>query len=338
MESIWIAGQRFWQSIFYGWSEIALKEFNLMTCKETVKQSLKQKGRRQVTQVKTDKIKAQFQCRHLRQGRWLRVLQYRWNYRRTTWSESKDSKYQSCNSTNSSIHNRFSCGKIDSKPKSLLQLRDAGREDRICSEQDHPEFPSLEEGQPRGAESPKRGQISARKTDRLQDLRLLSSDWRSCSIRECWFILCYSSWWQHSGIRYKMGRSSIVDVKNSIRWYLGRSTVLERYRFATIKSWKPWVKRRKNQKLRLRNFDARHGRVESGAVIKSRKGLIGVEGGKSICYQWKEKGQCSKGDTCSFRHETKIVRRNQNTLPPHFLSQPHHEVEVCRGREVPEHR
>ena len=26
-----------------------------------------------------------------------------------------------------------------------------------------------------------------------------------------------------SGIRYKMGRSSIVDVKNSMRWYLGKS-------------------------------------------------------------------------------------------------------------------
>ena len=32
----------------------------------------------------------------------------------------------------------------------------------------------------------------------------------------------------------------------------------------------------------------------------------------------------------------KIVRKNQNTLPPHFPSQPFHEVEVCRGREVSE--
>ena len=33
---------------------------------------------------------------------------------------------------------------------------------------------------------------------------------------------------------------------------------------------------------------------------------------------------------------TKIVRKNQNTLPPRLLSQPYHEVEVCRGREVSE--
>ena len=32
----------------------------------------------------------------------------------------------------------------------------------------------------------------------------------------------------------------------------------------------------------------------------------------------------------------KVVRKNQNTLPPHLLSEPYHEVEVCRGREVTE--
>ena len=31
-----------------------------------------------------------------------------------------------------------------------------------------------------------------------------------------------------------------------------------------------------------------------------------------------------------------IVRKNQNTLLPHFPSHPSHEVEVCRGREVSE--
>ena len=75
-----------------------------------------------VTQVKTDKIKALFQCRHLQEGRWLRVLQYRWNYRRTTWSGSKDSKYRNCNSTNSLIHIRSWCGKFDAKHEPLLVL------------------------------------------------------------------------------------------------------------------------------------------------------------------------------------------------------------------------
>ena len=52
---------------------------------------------------------------------------------------------------------------------------------------------------------------------------------------------------------------------------------------------KTMVKRSIDQKLRLRNFDARHGRTESGAVVKSRKGSIGAEGGKGICYQRKVK-------------------------------------------------
>ena len=35
------------------------------------------------------------------------------------------------------------------------KLRDAGREDCLCSEQDRSEFPLQEEGQSRGTESPK---------------------------------------------------------------------------------------------------------------------------------------------------------------------------------------
>ena len=63
---------------------------------------------------------------------------------------------------------------------------------------------------------------------------------------------------------------------------------------------KTTVKRNLDQKLRLRNFDAGHGRIETGAVVKNRKGLIGVEEGKGTCSQWKAEAQCSKGDQCSF--------------------------------------
>ena len=64
------------------------------------------------------------------------------------------------------------------------------------------------------------------------------------------------------------------------------------------------VKRSMDQKLRLRNVDARHGRIGTGSVVKSHKGLIGFERGKGICYQWKEKGKCSKEGQCSFWHES----------------------------------
>ena len=63
------------------------------------------------------------------------------------------------------------------------------------------------------------------------------------------------------------------------------------------------VKRSIDQKLRLRNFDVRYERVETGAVVTNRRGQRGVERGHGECYQWKAKGQCSRGDKCSFRHD-----------------------------------
>ena len=88
---------------------------------------------------------------------------------------------------------------------------------------------------------------------------------------------------------YKLGLRESVQLK----------TVLELYDMEIHQ--KISMPNDQKLKLRLRNFDAGHGRIESEAVVKSRKGLIGVEGGKGICYRWKEKGQCRKNDTES-RH------------------------------------
>ena len=76
------------------------------------------------------------------------------------------------------------------------------------------------------------------------------------------------------------------------------------------------VKRSVDQKLRLRIFDARHRRIETGAVIKNRKHMNGVEGGKGTCYQWKEKGQCSKGDQCSFHESSDRAKPTPKAEPP----------------------
>ena len=96
---------------------------------------------------------------------------------------------------------------------------------------------------------------------------------------------------------------------------------------------KTMVKRRKDQKLRLRILDTRHGKFESGAVIKSRKGLSGVDGGKGICYQWKEKRPCSQGDRYSFRHET----QDRAQKLEHSAATPS-EPTVSRGRSVSKKR
>ena len=39
--------------------------------------------------------------------------------------------------------------------------------------------------------------------------------------------------------------------------------------------WKTVLQRSTDQKLRLQNFDARHGRIETGAVLENRKGMSG---------------------------------------------------------------
>ena len=66
---------------------------------------------------------------------------------------------------------------------------------------------------------------------------------------------------------------------------------------------KTMVKRSIDQKLRLRYFDARNERVETGAVVTSRRGSSGIERGQGVCFEWKAKGQCSRGDQCSFGHD-----------------------------------
>ena len=96
---------------------------------------------------------------------------------------------------------------------------------------------------------------------------------------------------------------------------------------------KTMVKRNSDQKLLPRNFDARHGKLETGAVVKSRKGLSGVEGGKGTCDQWIEEGQCSKGDKCSFRHES----NDRAQKPEHNAATPS-EPSMTRGRSVSKKR
>ena len=72
-----------------------------------------------------------------------------------------------------------------------------------------------------------------------------------------------------------------------------------------------------DQKLRLPNFDARNEKIETGAVVTNRWGQRGVERGQGECYQWKAKGQCSRGDKCSFRHdEDKRAKPTPKTAPP----------------------
>ena len=112
-------------------------------------------------------------------------------------------------------------------------------------------------------------------------------------------------------------------------WELYDMEIHQNISMPNYQKLKTMVKRSTDQKLRLRNFDARHRRIESGAVVKSRKGRIGVEGGKGTCYQWREKVQCSTGDQCSFRHDSS----DRAQTPEHTAATPS-EPTVSRGRSV----
>ena len=186
--------------------------------------------------------------------------------------------------------------------KELCKFCDVGREGCFFSEQDHPEFPIQEEGQSGWTESPERGPYFTRKTDRFHDLRLFSSNCRPLiHYHVALIFLCYSSWWPHSGIRYKMrwcftiyicqrfqpmifwkvciSWEYVSLINSKLYWNFMTWRFIRRYRCPITKTSRPWWKSI-DQKHRLRNFGARHGRIETWAVVKNQKGMSGVEGGK----------------------------------------------------------
>ena len=101
---------------------------------------------------------------------------------------------------------------------------------------------------------------------------------------------------------------------------------------------KTLVKRSIDQNLRLRFFDARHGRIEEGALVKSQKALSGVERGKGICFQWKEKGDSVRKETVAVSGTRVTIVQSRHQKPHHPLSHnlQEHEVEVCPEKEMPE--
>ena len=88
------------------------------------------------------------------------------------------------------------------------------------------------------------------------------------------------------------------------------------------------VKRSIDQKLRLRNFDARHLKIDTGAVVTSRRGFSGIEREKGVCYRREAKGRCSRGDQCSFGHE------GHESAKPTPKTAPSSEPPTPRGRSA----
>ena len=63
----------------------------------------------------------------------------------------------------------------------------------------------------------------------------------------------------------------------------------------------------------MKNFEARNGNYETSAVVKNQGTKQREQISLGDCWQWKANGQCSKGDTCSFRHDKDKCAKS--TLP-----------------------
>ena len=94
---------------------------------------------------------------------------------------------------------------------------------------------------------------------------------------------------------------------------------VKRYRSLIHKDGK-MVNRSIDKKLRLRIFDSRNESIETRQWFKNRSDQRSVERGPRESWKWKAKKQCSKGDTCSFRHDENMrVKPKPTSAPPSEL-------------------
>ena len=76
---------------------------------------------------------------------------------------------------------------------------------------------------------------------------------------------------------------------------------------------KTMVKRSIEQDIRIKKFGARIGNFETTAVVKNQGTKQRAQRILGDCWQWEAKGQCSKGHSCSYRHD--INKRAKTTQP-----------------------
>ena len=100
---------------------------------------------------------------------------------------------------------------------------------------------------------------------------------------------------------------------------------------------KTMVKRSIDQKLRLRNSDARHDKIETGAVVTSHSGLSGIEIQRYLSPVERKKGSVRRETSAVSGMRVTIVQ-DRHQKPRHPLSHQlqKHEVEVRREIETSE--
>ena len=98
---------------------------------------------------------------------------------------------------------------------------------------------------------------------------------------------------------------------------------------------KTMVKRGIEHSLRMKNFEARNGDFEKSAVVKNQGARQREQRSLGNCWQWKADGQCSEGDSCSFRYD--MNKRAKSTQPnPCPRSSTQQNVKKCIGNQKSE--
>ena len=133
---------------------------------------------------------------------------------------------------------------------------------------------------------------------------------------------------------YKLRMRKFDQLKTVLKLY--DMEIHQKISLPNCQKLKTMVKRSMDQKLRLRVSDARNERIETWAVVARRRRLSGIEREQGVFDQWKAKGQCSRGDKCSFQHDSDERAKSTQKKPLHILSHQHKEVEVRRERGASE--
>ena len=83
------------------------------------------------------------------------------------------------------------------------------------------------------------------------------------------------------------------------------------------------------------DFEVRDGNYETSAVVKNQETKQREQRSPGDCWHWKANGQCSKGDSCSFRHD--MNKRAKSAQPnPSPRSSAQQSVKNALGTKSPE--
>ena len=192
----------------------------------------------------------------------------------------------------------------------------------FCSKKDHPEFLLQEKRSVWRSRKPRK-KIGSFAEEILHDLRLLPGYWRSWH-RSClrWSTYNYSSRWWCSGIRYEIP-GKCVHIENTRVWpvqnrigivWHGNSSEDIEARLSEIEN-DGEVKHR--SETRIAKLWRQTWELKQEQWLRIEGVNVVLKEDKESAINGKQKGQCSRGDKCSFGHdEDKRAKPTPKTAPP----------------------